>query len=98
MSFADVTQEDRRLTLLKALESSAAYSAGQFLLGRYCEQFGHQVSNDRLRTDLTWLQEQGLISLVKPEGVFVATLTESGLDVARGRTIVPGVARPQPEA
>ena len=29
--------------------------------------------------------------------VLIATLTRRGLDVARGRAAVPGVARPQPE-
>lgn len=96
MSYADVMDQDRRLTVLKALESSAGYRAAQFLLVRYCEQFGHAVSVDRIRTDLTWLKEQGLIKLETPEGVFVATLTQRGLDVANGRSDVPGVAKPQP--
>lgn len=95
MSFADVMQEDRRLTILKGLEPAAGYRAAQFVLARWCEQFGHVVSQDRLRADLSWLAEQGLIKLETPEGVFVATLTARGLDVATGRAVVPGVAKPQ---
>ena len=98
MSFADLTKQDRLLTLLKALESAAGYRAAQFILLRYCEQFGHAVSVDRIRTDLDWLAEQGLVKLDKPEGVFVATLSQRGMDVASGRATVAGVARPQPEA
>lgn len=96
MSYADLVDQDRRLTILKALEAAVGYRAAQFVLARYCEQFGHTVSADRMRTDLTWLSEQGLIKLESPEGVFVATLTTRGLDVAAGRATVPGVARPQP--
>lgn len=96
MSFRDVMTEDRRLTLLKGLENATAYKAAQFLLGRYCEQFGHTVSQDQIRTDLAWLREQGLVTVDEPEGVYVATLTSRGLDVATGRARAPGVARPQP--
>lgn len=98
MSFADVLTADRRLTLLRGLEAATGYRAAQFLLRRYCEQFGHSVSQDQIRTDLAWLREQGLLKLEEPDGVFVATMTERGLDVARGLASVPGVARPQPGA
>ncbi len=96
MSFADVLQEDRRLVLLKALAASSGYRAAQFVLVRYCEQFGHTMSQDVARTDLAWLREQGLIKLDEPDGVYVATLTARGLDVCSGRAEVPGVARPMP--
>lgn len=98
MSFADVMDQDRRLVVLKALEAAAGYRAAQFVLQRYCEQFGHKVSADRMRTDLTWLKEQGLIKLETPDNVYVATLTQRGLDAAGGLADVPGVARPAPGA
>lgn len=97
MSFREVQTEDRRLTLLKCLEAATAYKAAQFVLGRYCEQFAHIVSQDQIKTDLAWLREQGLVTIEQPEGVYVATLTARGLDVATGRAQQPGVARPQPQ-
>lgn len=96
MSFADFSTADRRLTILRGLAASSGYRAAQFLLRRYCEQFGHSASQDQIRTDLAWLREQGLIQLEEPDGVFVATLTGRGGDVAGGLATVPGVARPQP--
>jgi hypothetical protein len=96
MSFADFQQEDRRLTLLKALENAAQYRANAFLLRRYCDSVGHVVSADRIEQDLAWLAEQGLLAVGHLQGVTVATLTARGLDVATGRTKVPGVQAPQP--
>jgi hypothetical protein len=96
MSFADVMDQDRRLVVLKALQAAAGYRAAQFVLQRYAAQFGHAVSVDRIKTDLSWLREQGLITLETPEQVMVATLTQAGLDVAAGLSTVPGVTRPAP--
>lgn len=98
MSFETTLTEDRRLTLLKALEAAVQYRANAFLLRRYCDTLGHTVSADRIEQDVAWLREQGLVTVLQPEGVTVATLTARGLDVASGRATVPGVARPQPGA
>jgi hypothetical protein len=67
-------------------------------LRRFAETMGHTVGSDRTEQDLAWLAEQGLVGLETPQGVTVATLTARGLDVATGRTRVPGVAVPQPGA
>ena len=58
--------------------------------------FGHRLSRDKVRTQLSWLQEQGLVTLVDRAGCQIATLTTRGLDVATGNTTVPGVKRPRP--
>lgn len=96
MRFDEFQTQDRRLVLLKGLESAAQYKANGFLLRRYCEAVGHVVSADQVATDLAWLGEQGLVSLEKTGDVTVATITARGLDVASGAAKVPGVARPQP--
>lgn len=94
--YNDFAIEARRLVLLQALEHAAQYRGGGELLRHWCEQFGHAVSADRLAVDLAWLEEQGLVSLQRTQGLPVATLTERGLDVATGRASVPGVPRPHP--
>lgn len=96
MNFADYETEDRRLVILRGLESATQYRANAFLIRRYCDAVAHVVSSDRIEQDLAWLAEQGLLTVSRPEGVTVATLTARGLDVAGGRARVPGVARPQP--
>jgi hypothetical protein len=98
MKYADLQEQDRRLVLLKALENAAQYRTNAFLLRRFAESVGHTVGGDRIETDLAWLAEQGLVGLEQAQGVTVATITARGLDVATGRTRVPGVAVPQPGA
>jgi hypothetical protein len=97
MSFDQTLTEDRRLTILKGLQAAVQYRANAFLLRRFCDTLGHVVSADRIEQDVAWLAEQGLVTVAKPEGVTVATLTGRGLDVATGSATTPGVARPQPE-
>ena len=96
MKFEQYQREDRRLTLLLALEGAAQYRANHYLLHRYCERLGHSVSHDTIKTDLRWLEEQQLLQLEDMGDVIVATATTRGIDVANARTVVPGVARPQP--
>jgi pyridoxine/pyridoxamine 5'-phosphate oxidase len=95
-SFAEFQTEDRRLVLLRGLHSAAQYSANALLLRRYADAVGHVVGADRIEQDLTWLQQADLVGLSKAGAVTVATLTARGADVAEGRTVVPGVKRPEP--
>jgi hypothetical protein len=49
-----------------------------------------------IRTQLFWLQEQCLVALEDVAGIYVATITQRGADVATGSATVPGVKRPGP--
>lgn len=93
--FAAHLAEDRRLVILRVLLESSAYTANEFLLHSMVERLGHVVSTDRIRTDLSWLQEQELVTVEAVAGVRIAKLQIRGEDVARGRTEVPGVKRPR---
>ena len=93
--FANHLTEDRRLVILRVLLQSAAYTANEYLLQSMAERLGHVVSGDRIRTDLTWLKEQDLISVDAVADVFIAKLLARGEDAARGRIEVPGVKRPR---
>lgn len=96
MSFAEHFAQDRRLTVLKILEGAQGYRANEYLLQTALAGFGHSVSRDRVRTDLEWLREQGLVTLEQIGSMSVGVLTERGADVATGRAAVPGVKRPAP--
>jgi hypothetical protein len=95
--YARLLAEDRRLTILRTLEQDSDFSVNDFVLKRALEQLGHSVSRDVLRGDLSWLQDQQLIRVRRMDegGIWIATATEDGVDVARGRPH-PGVARPSP--
>jgi len=96
MSFAQLVNEDMRLKVLQALEEDPDYSHNEAVIQSVLAAVGHNVSHDRLRTELHWLAEQGLISIDGIAGVLVVKLTTRGEDVALGRARVPGVKRPGP--
>lgn len=95
MSYQDIVRADQRLSLLQALAEDPDYSHNEHVLAALLQSLGHGVSRDQLRTELSWLAEQGLIKLDQAE-LYVARLTARGEDVAQGRSRVPGVARPRP--
>ena len=96
MAYRDALDADRRLVILQLLEKSTGYTANEYTIYAALPGFGHEASMDRVRTDLAWLDEQGLVALDAPGGVHLAKLTQRGLDVATGRATVDGVKRPGP--
>lgn len=92
-TFAQAESEDQRRFILEMLEQDADYSHNENILGRALESVGHTVSSDKLLTELHWLQEQGLVDLNEVMSLTIAKLTKRGLDVAKGATQVPGIAR-----
>jgi hypothetical protein len=95
MSFSDIVTTDIRLVILRELRDTSGYRSNESVLQAVVEKFGHSCSRDCVRTQLFWLNEQGLVTLDDP-GVLVATLTQRGADVAAGSATVPGVKRPSP--
>lgn len=97
MSFAAHRDRDRRLVILRALHRASGYNLNESVLQTLLEEFGHSVSRDRVRTDLDWLKEQGLVNVnVVADRIYVATLTAQGGDVATGRSENAGVKMPSP--
>lgn len=94
---AKLVAEDRRLAILRILEGSAEYRANLYIIQRVLADIGHSTSLDTVNTDLAWLAEQGMLELETVGGVNIPQLLARGLDVACGRAIVPGVARPMPD-
>ena len=87
--------EDLRLAILQVLDGAGG-ETNRRILGSELPGTGHRIGADRLRTELAWLAEQGLVCLDDPAAPLVATLTERGSDAAHGRIAVPGVRRPAP--
>jgi len=95
-SFQETLKEHLRITVLRLLDEQADYSLNESLINDLSTGFGFNPSRDRLRTELAWLEEQGLVENDDMGGLIVATLTQRGADVATGRVTVPGVKRPNP--
>ena len=98
MSFAKFEQEDQRLVLLRLLAEVADYKVNTSILQQGLELYGHTVSRDKLHTEIAWLAEQNLVQFDQLNTVKIVTLTQRGLDVAQGRSVVPGIKRPGPGA
>ena len=96
--FEKLVQADQRLVILLVLAQDSDYSHNEYVLREALTYMGHGISQDKLRTELAWLAEQGLVATTNPAGVVVARLTARGKDVSVGAVVVPGVKRPEPEA
>lgn len=95
--FYDFTMGHARLAILRTLTEVAAHSANDSLLMTVMETLGLPITRDQLRTQIGWLEEQGLVRLMRPNGTLtVVTLRERGADVAIGRAHVDGIQRPAP--
>ncbi len=96
MSYADIVIADIRLVILRTLAEDPGYSMNESILQEVLAAFGHTVTRDRVRTELRWLEEQGLISVKDVVGIMVSKLTSRGSEVASGAARVDGVKRPRP--
>ena len=96
MSYRTLIAEYLRLAILQVLEQDPEYAHNETVLQSALSALGHGVSADRVRSELAWLSEQGLLVVSDVYGLQVAKLTRRGADAARGRARVPGVARTRP--
>jgi Fe2+ or Zn2+ uptake regulation protein len=94
MSFADTLSQHRRLAILKLLDESAGYTLNESLLCEAANALGIVTSRDQIRSELAWLEEQGLVARQEIAGLTIARLSARGQDAAHGRAIVPGIRRP----
>ena len=96
MNYDDLLLADQRLVALRVLNEDPGYRHNESILRKALSRWGHEVSRDKMRSILCWLQEQGLLTIEDVSGYMVATLTSRGSDVANGKAMVPGVERPGP--
>jgi len=100
-AYIQLMAEHRRISILRALASpeSGGRVNDSILHSIVVNDAGVPSSRDQIRTALTWLKDQGLVTLSNlSSGTFVAAITQAGLDVAQGNATVPGVQRPSPRS
>lgn len=95
-SYADHHAAHLRITLLRLLAEQPSYKANSSLLTDAADAVGFATTRDKVKTELAWMAEQGLVRMQELDRLVVATLTERGLDVAKGRATAPGVKTPAP--
>ncbi|EGJ20103.1 hypothetical protein RSWS8N_18124 [Cereibacter sphaeroides WS8N] len=96
--YADTLRRHRRLAILQFLEASATYTSNVSILTDVLnsDQIGIDTSRDQTATELSWLAEQGLVTLAGSSEFWVPTATARGVDVALGRATHPAIQRPGP--
>lgn len=81
-----------RRALLVLLSQVPGRGATASLLSDGLDDFGLSPTRDQINTALAWLGDQGAIALTYENGVMGALILTRGLDVAGGRTDLPGIA------
>lgn len=94
MSLGDVVAEHARIAILRFLDGAPTRSANDSIVADALETFAVAISRAQVREELEWLAREGLVTTRTVANYVVATLTEAGEDVARGRRLVRGVKRP----
>lgn len=85
-----------RLVILKLLAAQAMGNANDAVIYEALNAMDLTCSRDAVREHFFWMGGQNLVSVLDlrlNNGLVVATLTERGGDVAKGRSFVPGVER-----
>ena len=96
MSYQKTLAEHRRLTILKHLEKVSGYTANASILTDVANGVGVTSTRAQVESDLTWLEEAGLVTLDRAGDFIVVIATQRGVEVALGRSFVEGVKRPRP--
>lgn len=91
---AELRDAHLRITVLRLLAESPADALNDSMLYDLVSEFAFGVSRDKLRCELDWLGEQGLVAVEELRGLARATLTAKGADVAAGRVAHRGVKKP----
>lgn len=94
----DLILANRRLVALQVIAAQSAYELSNQLLQRGMERFGHRMSMSSVDGLIDWLADRDLLTARELDDghIRVATLTQAGLDVAKGRMVAAGVDRPLP--
>ena len=88
----EIQTADRRYFILRILVGAPCNQVNSGLITGILPIYGHSVARSKVHQDLTWLEGQALITLIRLEAaIWVATLTEHGHEVAEGLSIVPGI-------
>lgn len=91
MNFHQLQTEDSRRSMLWFLLYDADYQLSESMLHQCFEMQGKSVSFDTLKTHAAWLCEQGYTMSSNIGGVNSLTLTDRGLEVAKGVVRAVGV-------
>lgn len=86
-----------RLSILRVLEDAPQYTSNISMLATILPKAGINFTRDQIKTELIWLEEQGMIETqALMSDLVTATATVRGVEVAQGITRHPDIQRPKP--
>lgn len=91
MNMQQIQAQDHRRSVLWFLLYDSDYQLSESMLLQCFDMYGKAVSTDQLRTQAQWLCEQGLTTASNQGGIDTLTLTDLGLEVAKGTVRATGV-------
>ncbi len=83
--------EDHRRSVLWFLLYDEDYQLSEVMIKQCLDAHGKSVSTDQLKTQAQWLCKNGYTTASNIGGIDYLTLTDTGLDVAKGITRAVGV-------
>jgi DNA-binding GntR family transcriptional regulator len=95
LTYEQTLTEHQRLTVLRLL-AEGGYESNESILQFEVNRRCPKCTRDKVRTLISWLKDQGLVTINDVSGFMVARITQSGLDAAKGLSVVPGVQPPSP--
>lgn len=96
--YQETLRQHARLAILRALEDAPRYTSNLSMLTTILPGFGISFTRDQTKTELGWLEEQGLIETETLRAVVIVTATVRGIEVAQGIARHPDIQRPRPGA
>lgn len=96
--YSNVLRRHARIAILRFLEGAPRYTSNASMLTTMLPQVGIAYTRDQVTTELSWLEEQGMVELENQGGFIVATATVRGAEIAQGIARHPDIQRPRPEA
>ena len=95
-NYSDIYAADFRGSILAILDAADCEVSLAVLRASLARATPHDPAMDRLRTEISWLAQRGLVDQRRIDGVIEGVhVTERGSDVAHGRLSVGGVAAPE---
>lgn len=91
-------RNDARLVILKELSKQTDYRLNETILHSVLVAFAHNRTREWLRTQLNLMAELGVVKVHEFGSVYIAEITQLGLDHLERRSVVEGIDRPSPEA
>ena len=98
MPINKLISEHQRCAILRSLNEAPGMDLNDSILGDILAEYSLGCSRDQLHTQLSWLEQNGYITVEKIGNghTWVSTITQAGIDVAAARIVVPGIKRPNP--